>query len=922
MAMNTSSHCPKCQAPLRLPSSSVPLKFRCQTCGHIFVAPPTEHLAPPSVTAQTPPTEASSTKSTGLLRSPWFFVTLVVGCAALAGMCFIVASAWPTSPQDVPTRTTTAPPVDPLTQLIRQAEAGDAAAQVKLGSKYENGEGIGKDPAEAAKWYKLAGAQGNAEAQYRLGLIHAGAAGVHRDTSGRLLFKTKFVFGQEGVADNVAEAIKWFRLAAQQGHAAAEFEFGSMYQFGIGADENPTEAVKWYRLASDQGDAAAQLALGRMYAKGEGVTKDPAEAVKWYRMAADQGNVAAQYALGGMYYYGNGVAKDPAEAIKWYRLAAEQGDADAQLHLGGRYAKGEGVAKDPAEAVKWYRRAAEQDNAIAQFSLGFSYHFGVGVAKDSAEAAKWYRRAAEQGNASAQFNLGGMYYNGDGVTKDPAEAIKWYRMAAEQGNALAQYFLGRMYYNGDGVTKDPAEAVKWYRMAAEQGDALAQYFLGGMYYYGNGVTKDPAEAAKWFRMAAEQGEALAQYFLGGMYYYGNGVTKDPAEAIKWFRMAAEQGNVDAQINVGWMYYNGVGVTKDPAEAIKWLRMAAEQGNALAQSILGWRYYDGEGVAKDFTKGVEWFRRAAEQGNVASQNMLGLAYWLGNGVARDYVKAYAWFNIAAAGGYEDAAKSRDSLAQEMTPQQVAEAQRLSSAFQAKAEAPQTAERNDGFPDGPAVGQPSGSGSGFFITAEGHFVTNYHVVAGASKVVIHVGDRALPARVIRVDQSSDLALLKVEGKSVPLALRPSGSGVRVGQTVATVGYPNPGLQGQEPKFTTGQINALSGAGGDAGLYQISVPVQPGNSGGPLLDENGQVVGVIVAKLNVSAAVETSGALPENVNYAIKESVLTAFLESVPGLAERLPKATEVRQLKPEDVAQLGIASAGMVVVYSPPGGNILK
>lgn len=135
----------------------------------------------------------------------------------------------------------------------------------------------------------------------------------------------------------------------------------------------------------------------------------------------------------------------------------------------------------------------------------------------------------------------------------------------------------------------------------------------------------------------------------------------------------------------------------------------------------------------------------------------------------------------------------------------------------------------------------------------------------------------------------------------------------QLGAGVEYPNPGLQGQEPKFTAGQINALSGAGDDAGLYQISVPVQPGNSGGPLLDERGQVVGVIVAKLSVAAAVETSGSLPENVNYAIKGSVLWAFLESVPGLADRLPKATGEKELKPEDVAQVGTASVGMVVVY---------
>ncbi len=327
------------------------------------------------------------------------------------------------------------------------------------------------------------------------------------------------------------------------------------------------------------------------------------------------------------------------------------------------------------------------------------------------------------------------------------------------------------------------------------------------------------------------------------------------------------------------------------------------------------YHNGEGVVKDAAEAAKWFRLAADQGEALAQVNLGIMYANGEGVPRDDVAAYAWLNIAAASGNEESARLREVLGRKMTPQQIAEAQRISSAFRPRVETrPGSEQREDHQFSGPAVGRPKGSGSGFFITTEGHFVTNQHVIAGSSSIIIYTGDKVLPARIIRVDKSSDLALLKVEGNSVPLILRPSGSGVRVGQRVATVGYPNPGLQGQEPKFTSGQINALSGAGDDAGLYQISVPVQPGNSGGPLLDDRGQVVGVIVAKLNIIAAVETSGALPENVNYAIKGSVLWAFLESVPGLADRLPKATGEKELKTEDVAQLGTASAGMVVVYS--------
>ena len=104
--------------------------------------------------------------------------------------------------------------------------------------------------------------------------------------------------------------------------------------------------MRWYRLAADQGDASAQYNLGGRYANGLGVPQDEAEAVRWYRLAADQGNASAQYNLGLRYANGEGVLKDDAEAVRWYRLSADQGDASAQNNLGLRYDNGEGVLKD------------------------------------------------------------------------------------------------------------------------------------------------------------------------------------------------------------------------------------------------------------------------------------------------------------------------------------------------------------------------------------------------------------------------------------------------------------------------------------------------------------------------------------------------------------------------------------------------
>ena len=133
-----------------------------------------------------------------------------------------------------------------------------------------------------------------------------------------------------------------------------------------------------------------------------------------------------------------------------------------------------------------------------------------------------------------------------------------------------------------------------------------------------------------------------------------------------------------------------------------------------------------------------------------------------------------------------------------------------------------------------------------------------------------------------------------------------------TVATVGFPNIGLQGFAPKLAKGKIASLSGASDDARYFQISVPVQPGNSGGALVDERGNVVGVVAAKLSARAALSASGALPENVNYAVKISYLLSFLESVPEVAAKL-REPKTKDRKFEDVVEDAEQAAVLVLMY---------
>ncbi len=326
------------------------------------------------------------------------------------------------------------------------------------------------------------------------------------------------------------------------------------------------------------------------------------------------------------------------------------------------------------------------------------------------------------------------------------------------------------------------------------------------------------------------------------------------------------------------------------------------------------YEKGEGVLMDFAEAVKWYRKAAEQGNSGAQASLGFMYQLGKGVPQNYIEAYKWFNIASANStaYAPAnpyvVKARDQLAQQMTSEQIAEGQRLSRQFRPHKEG--TPSQSD---------SPIASGTGFFITDDGYLISNYHVVKDATKVRLLTSAGLIDAKVVQVDAANDLALLKAnaEGrmkneetfKPLPIA---ASRAVNLGGMVATVGFPDIGLQGFSPKLAKGEIASLSGAADDPRYFQISVPVQPGNSGGALVDEHGNVIGIVSAKLDASAALAASGALPENVNYAVKSSLLLSFLESVPEVSAKL-KAPSTADRKFEDVVKSAQDAAVLVLVY---------
>jgi S1-C subfamily serine protease len=207
-----------------------------------------------------------------------------------------------------------------------------------------------------------------------------------------------------------------------------------------------------------------------------------------------------------------------------------------------------------------------------------------------------------------------------------------------------------------------------------------------------------------------------------------------------------------------------------------------------------------------------------------------------------------------------------------------------------------------PDGDGPARIKGSGSGFFITGNGHFVTCAHVVGSSTKVAICTKAGTFLARVLRVDEANDVAVLKADGLFPALSLVSSGS-ILLGERVFTIGFPKPGLQGFEPKYTSGDISALTGFRDNPQTFQISVPVQPGNSGGVLVNKDGAAIGVVASKLN--------GA--ENVNYAVKSSHVLTLLESLPGVSNQLRKPPSTQERKQEEVIKEVEGAVGLVLVF---------
>jgi len=426
---------------------------------------------------------------------------------------------------------------------------------------------------------------------------------------------------------------------------------------------------------------------------------------------------------------------------------------------------------------------------------------------------------------------------------------------------------------------------------------------------------DVAAAYQACKTDAEAGDARCQNYLGVLSELGRGTAQDAAEAVRLFRLAALQGFAAAQYNLGRHYAAGLGVRKEEAEAARWYGMAAEQGSPAAQNALAILDATGRGVPRDREAALELFRRAAASGYALAQLNLALAFDHGRLMPHDPLRAYIWYSIAARPGSdqtlrEQAAEGRDRVAKKIPLPEI-EAARIAarswtpgSPDPDEGMAPQrrSARRSRGGE------QLSSGGSGFIVNRSGDVLTDHHVVDGCRELHVMRNEKPVVATLVATDPADDLAILRLPEPVADAAPLRGDIPVQPGEAVVVVGFPLQGLLSSQASVTAGIVSRLAGPHDDTHQLQITAPVQPGNSGSPLLDASGAVAGIVVAKLNGLRIVKRTGTIPENVNFAVNAKYARALLDrsgvsyqtatadqtlSTPAIAERALKFTVLVQ-----------------------------
>jgi len=349
---------------------------------------------------------------------------------------------------------------------LKAAEQQDETAQVSIANLYTRRENY----PEAEKWYRKAAAQQNEEAILDLAYFYQyGHKGVpqnydeavtffkqlagHNNSLAQLSLGNIYANGwddthpfQPAPTETAANTSTTTIDAVTADTVTAVDSAAAMGEMVTGVPRNYSEAMKWFKMAADNGDADAMIKIGAMYALGNGVSQDNIAAEEWFNKAMAN-NTDAVLSIALSYYSGFYGATKPhyPEAMKWLHKGADKGNYTAMMNIGFMYCDGKGVEKNDVEANNWFSKAAQKGGKDAMETIGASFYYGNN--DKYSEALKWYKKAAAAGADNANYMLGVMYEEGQGVTKNIDTAIIYYRKAAAAGNSAAKEALKKLGKN-------------------------------------------------------------------------------------------------------------------------------------------------------------------------------------------------------------------------------------------------------------------------------------------------------------------------------------------------------------------------------------------------------------------------------------------------------------------------------------------
>jgi len=410
--------------------------------------------------------------------------------------------------------------------------------------------------------------------------------------------------------------------------------------------------------------------------------------------------IAVALAIGIYYYYvpkPTSVAVDtvvhtpkpsaPPTDKKELLRRAIAGDSDAQCRLSGRFSSGDrGLPFNPILAFYWASLSAGAHDPCGINNLATLYEDGTGVGQDSQTSLKLYILAASLGDLNAMANLGRIYYyGGDGVQRDVLTAIDWYKKGADLGDFTSMRQLGEIYGWGEGVPLNINRSSAYLLRANPIHDGEASYDLGWLYFRYYPRADRCEQALRWLTTSADLGDSDGESMLGWMYDSGSCMkAREPQTAAKWYRLAMAYDTA-AETNYAMLLWTGELGRSDERQAIQLYRDAALRGDATAMYLLGNAYDHGTAVLPDKNVAWSYFIAAADRGQVAAISVVASAYYRGFRVKQDKVRALGMFLAAESLGATFKASDKAKLEHQLTPAQLADAQKFAFAFASHAQA---------------------------------------------------------------------------------------------------------------------------------------------------------------------------------------------------------------------------------------------